>query len=1015
MKYIPLHVHTSPGSIGDSILKVKDYVSRAKTYGLDAIAITDHGSLSAIYDFFHECQKNEIKPIIGCEVYTTKDRKSTETKERSHLVLLSKNEQGLTNLLEIANNASIEGFYYKPRTDMEFLKKNGKGIIGLSACLGGDIPKAILKDNPEEAIKLIEDFKEAFDEFYLELQPGNSEEQIIVNKALIELSQYTNTPLVITNDIHYLEEDDHVPHDAHVKIARRKKLDDEPVYPDKCYWFMNYEKIVTLFPYLDDGIVKNAINNTVKIANSITTKINQQVQMPSYKTEGETEKELLTRLSIDALQSISDTLPNPAQYMSRLLYEIDTINELGFAGYFLIVKDFMDFARKNDIPVGPGRGSVGGSLIAFLLGISVADPIKHNLIFERFLSIHRKGVPDIDMDFDSERRTEMFDYAVSKYGEQNCALVSTLGMRKAKGAIRDTARVLSIDLDTADKAAKLIPQVYYGDDGEKATDLSIEESLEIVPELQAMKDEMPKLFNMAQKLSDVPSSSSIHAAGVLISPERLTKRIPLVRSNKEGIYATSLNLGDAESAGFVKFDFLSLASLNVYEKTQKDTGFKFDYLNDSYDDEKTWELIGSKYTTGLFQISSKTYKARMPRLRPKTIDELASCLALVRGPCISSGADKNYMEILEGKREIDPIHPLYYAATKETLGILIYQEQLMDIAVNFGFSLEDGYRLVKFVAKKKVGELKTFQDTFMSKALEREVEEEVAEKIWNLILDAGEYAFNRAHATTYAILSYVSGYLKAHYPKEFLTNLLTNAYNRKKKEEIVEALEDCRRLGISFLPLDINKSLWEFKGEGEKIRIGFSAIKGFGEKAYDAVIEARPFSSFEDFHERVPKGSCSKRAIIPGIFSGLFDEFGERIDIYNSYMLQRKEEPLEEIVLQSKERFKSNTSTKDYEINILGGQYISDPQNDLKKVGFLDKKIKSTVSFRGIIKDAKKIKDGTGKQMAFVTVSTGDGHIDCTMFSSTYAKYKKSIRKNNFINVKAKKDGLRSCVVSEIA
>jgi DNA polymerase III subunit alpha len=704
--YIPLHAHTTEGSIGDSILKISEYVKKGKEYGLPALAVTDHGSLSAMYAFDAECRKNGIKPIIGCEVYETKDRLNKDktddsAKRRWHLLLIAKNNEGMENLLTIVNDAQMSGFYYKPRTDIKFLKQYGKGIIATSACVGSKISKAILNDDPEAAIRYIEEYKEAFDEFYLEIQPGTFEEQIIINEALVELAEYTNTPLIVTNDVHYLREEDYVPHDAHVKIARKKKFNDPMVYTDTIYWFMDRESVINAFnDTIPREILEEAVDNTLKVAENCNVKLSDKVHMPAFDTEGKgSEALVLAKRCFEALEKIKHTLADPAQYVTRLLYELETINELGFAGYFLMVEDFISYARSKGIAVGPGRGSVGGALVAYLLNISLADPIKYNLMFERFLSIHRKSIPDIDIDFDSSRRAEMFDYAVQKYGVDNCALVSTFQMRKARAAIRDAARILDIDLEIADKASKLIPKVYYGDDGEKETDLSIEDSLMVSSELAAMAEEYGELFEMAQRISDVPSATSIHAAGILVSPIPLSRKIPLIRSNKEGVNATALNLSDAESAGFVKFDFLSLASLKVYEKTQMDVGYHFDVLTNNFDDEKVWDLIGSKYTTGLFQISSKTYKSRMPRLKPKSIPELANCLALLRGPCISSGADQTYMEILEGKRDIDPIHPLYYKATSDTLGILLYQEQLMEIAVNFGFTLEEGYKLVKTVAK----------------------------------------------------------------------------------------------------------------------------------------------------------------------------------------------------------------------------------------------------------------------------------------------------------------------------
>lgn len=1019
--YIPLHAHSATGSIGDSILKISDYVKKAKEYGLPAVALTEHGSLASIYNFYYCAKENGIKPIIGCEVYESldrlnKDKKSENASKMWHLVLLAKNNEGLKNLIKIVNDAQLNGFYYKPRTDMNFMKKHGKGIICLSGCVGGKIPQAILNNNKEAALKYIKEYKDVFDEFYLEIQPGTFEEQLIVNQSLIELSEETDTPLIVTNDIHYLNQEDYVPHDAHVKIHRKKKMDDELVYADTIYWFMDRDAIISAFrDTIPKDVLNKAIKNTVLVAEKCEVNLDSAVKMPRFNVdEKHSEHFLLTQKTFKALENIKHTLDDPAKYVERLLYELDVIHELGFSGYFLIVEDFIRYARDNGIAVGPGRGSVGGSLVAYLLGITLADPIKYDLLFERFLSKHRKSVPDIDMDFDSEMRDKMMNYAVKKYGENNTALVSTLQVRKARGAIRDTARVLGIDLDTADTVAKLIPQIYYDDSGEKMTDLSIEDSLKAVPELKKMYEAYPELFDMASKISDIPYTTSIHAAGMIISPEDLTDKLPLIRSNKEGIRATALNLEDAEKAGYVKFDFLSLASLNVYEKTQQDTGYRFDVLTNDFDDEKVWDLIGSRYTTGLFQISSQTYKTRMPRLKPRSIPELAACLALLRGPSISSGADKIYVDILEGRREIDPIHPLYYKATKNTNGILIYQEQLMELAVNFGFTLEEGYDLVKIVAKKHVDKLKAFKDEFFKKAEEKSVSVEITEKIWKIIVHSGQYLFNRSHALTYSILTYISAYLKTYYPKEFLVNLLTNAYERNKKEEIKESLMDFRRYGIKFLPLDINKSKWEFSIEGDKVRIGFCAVKGLGKIAAEEIMKKRPFDSLNDFLDRIERNKCSKRNIIPLIFSGAFDEFSNRKMIYQKFMKSRKEEPVEVIQLQSKEKFKADDAISVFENILLRGEYLSDPANYLEEINFESIRKNQTFKTEAHIKEIRKTKDRRNKEMAFITLATGDGYIDCIIFSNVYQKYKHSIHENNVIEIKAKKVDDFSCIAQAI-
>lgn len=568
--YYPHHAHLAPGSLGDSVLKISEYVKRAKLFGLKYLTMTDHGSLSAMYTFYAECRKNDIIPIIGIEMYEAADRleKNSKSKEYNHLILIAKDLEGLSNLFELQNDASMTGFYYKPRTDLSVLKKYGKGIIGLSACVAGSIPEAILNDDPEKAIVLIEAYKDCFDEFYLEIQPGNFPEQIKVNDALVELAAYTNTPLVATNDIHYLNHEDYIAHDAHVRISRKMTIDQEIdpdtgekkertlIYPDKCYWFMSRDSIEKAFQYTDRltyEIVQQALDNTLVIAEQCSLTLSTDIHMPEFIVgEDETEEEALNRLCFQKLDELLPYVPNPSDYVERLLYELDVINQLGFCGYFLMVYDFVNYARSRGISVGPGRGSVGGALTAHILGISLADPIKYGLMFERFLSPHRKSIPDIDIDYDSSRRDEMFHYAVSKYGINNCALVSTLHMRKAKGALRDSARVLGIDYEIGDAAAKLIPAVFYGDDGEKTTDLGIVDSISIVEELQTMQEQYPELFDLAIKLEGLASGSGIHAAGIIISPISLADRLPLVASNKEGVNATSLNLADAETAGLTK-------------------------------------------------------------------------------------------------------------------------------------------------------------------------------------------------------------------------------------------------------------------------------------------------------------------------------------------------------------------------------------------------------------------------------------------------------------------------------
>lgn len=579
--YIPFHLHTTNGSIGDSILKVKPLVEKAKNLGLPALAITNHGSLADMYEFALECISNDINPIIGCEMYECVDRtvkeKSKKTKkdleeeqrlweeegikpienERYHLVLIAVNNTGLKNLLALCADAELIGKHYKPRTDLNIMKKYGEGIIALTACLGGRIPSYLLKDKYDEAKEYLNNLKEIFDDVYIEIQPGNFEEQVVANHKLIDLAINTNTKMIATNDIHYLNKEDWSAHDAHVKSNRKQSIDSPMIYPDKCYYLMDREEMLNNL--LDVGIEKDMaeemLDNTETLANKISIELDTSIKMPLVDLpKGFTARELIEKLCLDRLDRIKYKIKDPASYTTQLYHELEVIDELDFCYYFLMVRDLVFYARENNIPIGPGRGSVCGSVIAYLLEITRIDPIRYNLLFERFLSVHRKGsIPDVDLDFSSEKRHMMFEYSIEKYGEEYCAQVATKSIRKARAAIRDAAKIHNIDLEIEDAVAKLIPQVYYTEDEEggeeKLTDLSIEQSLIVVPELKAYQEIYPEWFKTALDMEGLPKASSIHAAGTLISSRPLKDIIPLVKQDKRDINATSLDLSQAESAG----------------------------------------------------------------------------------------------------------------------------------------------------------------------------------------------------------------------------------------------------------------------------------------------------------------------------------------------------------------------------------------------------------------------------------------------------------------------------------
>lgn len=1024
MKYLSLHLHTIK-SIGDSIVTIDRLINKAKELGLNALSITNHGTMSDVFEFYSKCKEENIKPIIGCEIYVRKstDNPEAKTRDYEHLVLIAKNNKGYKNLLKIHNYGQLSGFYYKPLVDDWVLKAYGDNIIALSACVGGRIPKMILEaeaaDDVETSneinkniIATIEEYKSYFDEFYLEVQPGDFKEQKIVNNYLTYYSEATNTPLVVTNDVHYVDAEDYKVHNVHV-CANRKGDITKLAYPDKCYYVMTNDDLSSAIN-INNELLNQCLSNIEHIVNQIEDYniIPDKINMPLYNKLplGYTEDTYLEKICFEKLDEISIKIKDPAEYATRLLYELDTLRKLNFSGYFLVVKDYIDEARNRNIEVGPGRGSVCGSLVAYLADITKVDPIRFGLLFERFLSEHRTSPPDVDTDFASEGRDEIFNYVVDTYGKENCALVSTFSLRKSKSALKDTGRIYGIDKDTYEYVAKLIPEVYYMDDEdgntEKKTDLSIEESIEIVDELREYAEQYPEWFEAAIKLSNIPKATSVHAAGTLISPVPLGEYIPLIKSKHDTIDATALNLSDAETAGFIKYDFLSLATLGVNSKIKKMLNIKdvYEFVGDDYDDPKVWDAIGCKHTAGLFQISSSTYRQRMGRLAPRTIEQLAACLALVRGPCIASKADQKYMNIVEGKEEIELIHPIYDRVTAETNGILLYQEQFMQIFVDMGFSMEESYNAMKAAAKKKMDKLRKYEEEFMERAKFHSMDDDVAKRIFKILVDTGLYSFNKSHAIAYAILCYITAFFKVYYTREFLASSLTNAYERK--EEVKELIADCRRLGIKFLPVNANISEWDFTLENTSdIRIGFCAVKTFGYNAYIQYRDNRPFTSLEDLLARVVKKDCNRKAIMASIFTGAFSDFvSSKTEAYKEYctLAKDKEIALDFPVQGSPQgRVSIYSSDQEFEDIFFGAELTTDPINNFEVINVDKLSIGTSFKVMGIYDKIKKHKTkGKQEQMAFFDIRTGDGTLECTIFPRQYEQYKKAIRKNlvcNFI------------------
>lgn len=1042
--YSVLHAHTAKGSVGDSILKIEDYVEQAQKLGITSIAMTDHGSMASMVEFHEACKEAGIKGIIGMEVYVVPDRMLKENSDESkcnwHLILLAKNKDGVKNLLRIHNDAQINGFYYKPRTDYSMLEKYGKNIIALSACVGGEVPQCILKKDAKGAVEAIERYKSYFDEFYLEIQPGHFQEQDVVNHAMVKLSKLTNTPLVATNDIHYLNKDDFIMHDLHVKSGRNEKADDsdELVYPDVCYYLMSEEELSGYFErdkVVTNEIVRQAIENTNVIASKCDGEVDYGFEMPRYQDlpDGDSEESYLVKLCQQELDKRRPMLKDPAAYEERLQHELDVILKLGFAGYFLIVKDFLDHARKIGVAVGPGRGSVGGSLVAWLLNITVADPVKYNLMFERFLNENRKGAPDIDLDFDSARRNEIKDYVIQKYGRDHTALVGTFGIRKAKDALHAAGRLLGIDLDVVNKICKSAPNRVYDDQGEEVHSPSIQQMLDTSNRFASYQTEYPELFKTAIDMESYPKSIGIHAAGIVISPGNILEKMPIRVDKESGRYVSMIDKNYIERLA-LKYDFLSLSTQAVIDKTLRDVNIKINLDDDEfYKDEKVWNAIGTPNTIGMFQISSSLYRQRMPRLHPTNLQEMAACLALVRGPCISAKTDEEYMEIVEGKHGIRSIDPRYDDVTKETNGICIYQEEIMQLAVAYGMTKDEADTLRKAVSKKKQKMIDKLKTVFYADAEKLGTPPTAIKEVWQIINDAGKYSFNAAHAMSYGIITYVSAWLKTYHPLEYMANVLTNAYESNKDEKrIEEMVEECQRIGIGFLNVDASKSEWGFTVENGKIRIGLCAIKAFGDAAARSLINIRPFKSFEPvIEEYTTKGSkLNKKALTVLIFTGAFDD----LDIGRDQMLYQmvyakankktqglmddgKYDMPEDFTVCAGCTLNLSDSDIDTERKLLKVNYLHRPGANLAPIGF-NKKEKGE-SFTGIVQisGVRRITDRRGQEMAFVELAASDCRIDGIIFGSTYQNLDESnVQKGKTVRIRARKDKEKenSCIIYEL-
>ncbi len=874
-KFVHLHTH-SHYSLLDGLSKIEALVKRTKELGMDALAITDHGNLYGAVEFYKKAKEAGVKPIIGLETYVAKNSRLSKIPKidsvRYHLTLLVKNEIGYKNLVRLLTASHLEGFYYKPRIDKEILEKYHEGIICLSGCFSGEIGKLISSGNMKEVEEVASYYKNIFrEDYYLEIQSHSPE----LHEGLIVLSKKLNIPLVATQDSHYLLAEDKPVHEVLLAVQTGSHLDNEDrfTFNDARAYFKSPEEMAEDFKDLPE-----AIENTSVIADKCNFEFKLgQTLLPKYEVPGGGDiSEYLRRLALEKLES---RVPNVTdEFKDRLDYELDVIEKTGFADYFLIVQDLVNWAKNHGIVVGPGRGSAAGSLVSFVLGITDVDPIKYNLLFERFLNPERISMPDIDIDFADQRRDEVLGYIKDKYGDDKVAQIITFGTMAARAAVRDAGRAMGVAYSFCDEIAKLIP---FHVSTEKGTNLP--NDLKTVTELKERYEKDPeakKLLDMAMSLEGVVRHASTHACGVVISPEPLTEYMPLQRSPQdETAIITQFEMHSVDDLGLLKIDLLGLRNLTIIEETLrliKETGHADIKISEiPLDDKKTFEVLQTGETTGVFQFESSGMRRYMKDLKPTELEDLTALVALFRpGPMelIPSFIARKF-----GREKVDYLHPRLEPILKNTYGVGVYQEQMMRIARDLaGFTLAEADTLRKAIGKKIKSLLDSQKEKLTSGMIRNGIDKTTAEKIWELFPPFARYGFNRSHAVCYALIGYQTAYLKANYPVEYMTALLNNASG--DVERISFLVNEARRVNIKVLPPDVNASVAQFVSEGENVRFGIMAIKNIGAHITNMLVNERmrggPYQSLSDLITRIQDRDLNKKSLEALTKSGALDSLG---------------------------------------------------------------------------------------------------------------------------------------------
>lgn len=1054
-KFVHLHVHTEY-SLLDGSSRIEDLLDRTKELGMDTIAITDHGSMFGVIDFYKKAKEKGVKPILGSEVYVAINKyteREPKDKNQYHLVLLAENDIGYKNLMKIVSEGYVNGFYYKPRIDHDILRSNSEGIIALSACLAGEVQRYLMNGNYDKAKEIALEYNDIFGQnnFFLELQDHGIREQKQINDEIVRLSKETGIPLVATNDVHYLKKEDAIVHDVLLCIQTGKNVDDEDrmKFPSDEFYLKSYDEMEDIF-----GYIKEALENTVWIGERCNVNIDfDTMHLPEYKIpEGYTNVEYLKKLSIEGLKNRYENITPEIE--ERFNFEFNTIVEMGYVDYFLIVWDFIKFAKDNEIMVGPGRGSAAGSIVSYALGIIDIDPLEYDLLFERFLNPERVSMPDIDIDFCYERREEVIDYVVNKYGEDKVAQISTFGTMAARGAIRDVGRAINMPYGEVDYIAKQIP-MQLGITISKALDIN-----KTLREMYETKDEVKRLIDLALAVEGLPRHTSTHAAGVVISKEPITNYVPLSRNNDA--LATQFNMIELEELGLLKMDFLGLRTLTVIRDAvdliEKNHGIKIDFNDINYEDAKVLDMFARGDTLGIFQFESGGMRQFLKELKPNRFENLIAANSLFRpGPM---NQIPQYIANRHNPDDIEYLHPKLKPILDVTYGCIVYQEQVMQIVRDIGGFTMGGADLVRrAMGKKKMdvmererkrfiyGETDEEGQVIINGAIRNGVDEKAANKIYDLMIDFAKYAFNKSHSAAYAVVAYRTAWLKYYYPVEFMAALISSVMGDTNSVSLY--IQECKKLGIDVLPPDINESFKKFTVVDGRIRFGLMAVKNVGEGLIDGIIKAReegPFKSFTDFCERIENVNPSlmnKRAVeslikcgamnslkgnraqllaifektIDGIHSdrkrniaGQFSMF-ENIDknLHVDNFPDLKEFPQRNLLAMEKETlgiYISGHPLKPYEEELQRISTMNASELLQSKEQIAEELIENIDGKRivigGIINSKKNKITKNNNMMAFITLEDLYGTVECIVFPATYDRYSGLIEEDSLVVIEGK-------------